>query len=124
MNSIKLYNRMDTIFMNSENSETSKDHLKDPHRLFLNVLNKINLKVTNMLLYQTLAFNINEKNIKMSYKNNEFKLSAPTLNAEFELLDGSYSVSDFEGYFQYILQKHKIITYNPSVMIFVIKIEK
>ena len=113
MNSIKLYNRMDTIFMNSENSETSKDHLKDPHRLFLNVLNKINLKVTNMLLYQTLA-----------YKNNEFKISAPTLNAEFELLDGSYSVSDFEGYFQYILQKHKIITYNPSVMIFVIKIEK
>ena len=30
---------MDTIFMNSENSETS-----DPHRLLLNLLGKINLK--------------------------------------------------------------------------------
>ena len=30
---------MDAIFMNSENSKTS-----DPHRLLLNLLNKINLK--------------------------------------------------------------------------------
>ena len=30
---------MDTIFMNSENSKTS-----DPHRLLLNLLDKINLK--------------------------------------------------------------------------------
>ena len=37
MNSIKLQNRMNTIFMNSENSKTS-----DLHRLFLNLLDKIN----------------------------------------------------------------------------------
>ena len=30
---------MDTIFMNSENSKTS-----DPHRLLLNLIDKINLK--------------------------------------------------------------------------------
>ena len=35
MNSIKSYNRMDTIFMNSENSKTS-----DPHRLLLNLTEK------------------------------------------------------------------------------------
>ena len=39
INSIKLYNGMDAIFMDSENSETS-----DPHRLLLNLLDKINLK--------------------------------------------------------------------------------
>ena len=36
MNSIKLRNTMDAIFMNSKNSGTS-----DPHRLLLNLTNKI-----------------------------------------------------------------------------------
>ena len=39
MNSIKLYYKMDTIFMNSENSETS-----DLHSLLLNLSDKTNLK--------------------------------------------------------------------------------
>ena len=30
---------------------------------------------------------------KKSYKNNKFKISAPLWNEEFELPDGSYSVS-------------------------------
>ena len=38
-----------------------------------------------MLLYQTLAFT---KNIKKSYKNNKFNISAVTWNEEFELPDG------------------------------------
>ena len=45
---------MNTIFINSKNSETS-----DPDRLLLNLTNKINL--INMLLYQTLAFTIHRK---------------------------------------------------------------
>ena len=48
---------MDTIFMNSENSKTS-----DPHRLLLNLSDKVNLKkVINILFYQTLAFTIHGK---------------------------------------------------------------
>ena len=39
MNPIKLYNRMDTMFMNFGNSETS-----DLHRLLLNLSGKINFK--------------------------------------------------------------------------------
>ena len=39
------------------------------------------------------------KKIKSSYNNNKFKISAPTWNNEFELPDGSYSVSDIQGYF-------------------------
>ena len=38
------------------------------------------------------------KNIKNSYDNNKFKISAPTWNDKFELPDGLYSVSDYFGY--------------------------
>ena len=56
-----------------------------------------------MLLYQILAFTIYTwKNIKKSYKNNKFQISGPTWNEEFELPDGSYSVSDIQGYFKYV----------------------
>ena len=52
-----------------------------------------------MLLYQILARTILE-NIKRSYKNNKLKILAPTWNEEFELSDGSYSVSDVQDYFE------------------------
>ena len=42
MNSIKLKNSMDTIFMNSENRKTS-----DFHRLLLSLSDKTNLKRKN-----------------------------------------------------------------------------
>ena len=51
----------------------------------------------NMLLYQILAFTIHKKNIKKSYKNNKFKISAPTWHKEFELTDRSYSASDIKN---------------------------
>ena len=85
--------------MNSKNSGTC-----DPHRLSLNLTDKVNLKgsdkhvaLSNLNIYNTW------KNIKRSYKNNKFKISAPTWNKEFELTDGSYSVSDIQDYFEYIL---------------------
>ena len=55
MNSIKLWNQMDTIFMYSKNGETS-----DPHRLLLNLADIINLKrsdiyaaLSNLSIYYT-----------------------------------------------------------------------
>ena len=63
------------------------------------------------------------KNIKSSYNNNKFKISAPTWNDEFELPDGSYSVSDIQDYFKYILKKHGENTDKPSIQIYVNKIE-
>ena len=60
--------------------------------------------------------------MKKSYKNNKFKISALTWNEEFELSDGSYSVSNIQDYFKYIL-KHETVTDNPSIMIYVNKIE-
>ena len=48
---------MNTILMNSKNNKTS-----DPHRLLLNLTDKINLKeVINMLFYQILECAIHGK---------------------------------------------------------------
>ena len=72
---------MDTIFMNSENNKTS-----DPNRLLLNLLDKISLKRSDkyVVLNINLSIYYTWKNIKKSYKNNRFKISAPTVNKEFE----------------------------------------
>ena len=75
-----------------------------------------------MLLYQILAFIIHGKT-KSSYSNNKFKISAPTWNDKFELPDGSSSISGIQDYFEYILKKHGEDIDNPSVQIYVNKIE-
>ena len=74
---------MDTIFMNSENSRTSEYHV-----LTLKLTDKLDLRrgqktvaLSNLSIYYTW------KNIKSSYNNNEFKISAPTWSEEIELAD-------------------------------------
>ena len=81
--------------MNSKNSKTT-----ETQRLLANLSDKIDLKrsdtyvaVSNLSVYYT-------------WKNNQFKISAPTWNEEFELPDGSYSVSVIQEFFEYILKKH------------------
>ena len=49
------------------------------------------------------------KNIKNSYKNNKFKISAPLWNEEFELTDGSYFASDTQDYVEHILKEWRKI---------------
>ena len=110
---------MDTIFMNSENSKTSKSHvlkLKLTDKLDLRLDRKV-VAISNLSIYYTW------KNIKDTYNNNKFKISAPTWNEEFKLPDGSYSVSDIQDYFEYIMKKHGEDIDKPSVMIYVNKIE-
>ena len=63
------------------------------------------------------------KNIKSSYKNNKFKIHAPTWSKEFKLHDRSYSISDIKDYFAYILKKHSESVDNPSIKIYANKIE-
>ena len=47
------------------------------------------------------------KNLKKSYNNNKFKISFPTWREKFELPDGSYSVSDIQDCFEYIIKKYE-----------------
>ena len=63
------------------------------------------------------------KNIKKSYNNNKIKISAPTWSDEFELPDGSYLILDIQDYFEYILKEHGEKIDNPSIRIYVNKIE-
>ena len=63
------------------------------------------------------------KNIKSSYNNSKFKISASTWSVEFELPDASYLISDIQDYFEYILKKHSENVDNPSIRIYVNKIE-
>ena len=110
---------MDTIFMNSENSKTPK-----PHILALKLVNKLDLRFGDKVIaLSNLSIYYTWKNIKSSYNNNKFKISAPTWNDEFELPDGSYSISDIQDYFDYILKKHGKDTDKPSVQIYVNKTE-
>ena len=74
-----------------------------------------------MLLYQILVFTW--KNIKSSYKNNKFKISAPTWSDEFELPDESYLISGIQDYFEYTLKKYSENIDNPSIKIYVNEIE-
>ena len=110
---------MDTIFMNSEKSRTSEYHV-----LVLKLTDKLNQRrgkksvaLSNLSNYYTW------KNIKSSYNNNKFKISSPKWRDEFELTDGSYSISDIQDYFEYILKKHNQNVDNPSIRIYVNKIE-
>ena len=104
---------MDTIFMNSENSKTSKKHVlksKLTRKLDLGLGENV-IALSNLRIYYTW------KNIKSLYNNNKFEISAQTWKNEFELLDGSYSVSDIEDYFEYVLKKRGENTNKPSVQI-------
>ena len=111
---------MDTIFMNSKNSKTSK-----PYVLILNFTDKIDLRKSKKgTALSNRTVTIHRKRYKISYNNSKFEISAATWNDEFELQDRSYSISDIQDYFKYIfLQKHEIIN-NPSLTIYVTKSEK
>ena len=93
---------MDTVFINLENSRTFEYHVLEPKltdKLDL-ISGQKSVALSNLSIYYTW------RNIKSSYKNNKFKISAPTWSDEFELPDGSYSISDIQDYFEYILKKH------------------
>ena len=104
---------MQTIFMNIENSKTSESH-----RLKLDLTDKRNLKnpKKNMVL-ANLSIYYTWKNVKSEYNNNKFKNSAPTWNDTFDLPDCSYSVSDIQDYFEFIIKKHENVTENRPVQI-------
>ena len=106
--------------MNSENSRTYEYHV-----LLLKLADKLDVRrgqksvaLSNLSIYYTW------KNVKSSYNNNSFKISAPTWPEKFKLPDGSYLISDIQDYFEFILKKHSESVDNPSIKIYVNKIEK
>ena len=70
---------METFFMNSKNSKTS-----EPYKFKYDLIDKLDLRNPNK----------NMALAKSTYNNNKFKISAPTWNETFDLLDGSYNISE------------------------------
>ena len=60
------------------------------------------MALANLSIYYTW------KNIKSEYKNNKCKISAPTWYDTFDLPDGSYSISDIQDYFEFIIKNMKL----------------
>ena len=95
-----------------------------PHTLKLKLTSKLDLRLgEKVIALSKLSIYYTLKNIKSSYNNNKFKISAPTWNKEFKLPAGSYYVSDIQDYFEYILKKHEENIDKPSIRIYVNKIE-
>ena len=79
---------MKMTFMNTENSKTN-----DPHKFVLNLSQRLDLRSSNKhITLQNLSIYYTWKNIRRQYKNK----IASTWNDEFELSEGSYSVSDIQ----------------------------
>ena len=110
---------MEIIFKNtlsSKRNESTNFIYQFTHKLNLKNTNK-NMTLANLSIYYIW------KNIRSEYNNNKFKIHAPTWNDEFNLLDGSYSASDIQGYSEYIIKKHETISDNPPVQIYVNEIK-
>ena len=112
---------MDTLFMNSKNSKTS-----DCHRLSINLTDKTNLKRSDR--YVTLS------NLSTQYLRRNIKSHIRTINSKYQLQHGmrsyemmnglpdrSYSISDIQDCFVYIVKKYGEKAVNPSIRIYIYK---
>ena len=91
----------------------------EPNRFKYDLIDKQDLKnpdkymaLANLSIYYTW------KNIKSIYKNNKFKISAPTWNETFDLPDGSYNISEIQDYIEYIIKNHETIGENAPILIY------
>ena len=96
--------------MNTENSKTNESNkfiYQFTDKLNLKNPNNKNIGLVDLTIYYTW------KNIKSAYNSNKFKISASTWNDEFDLTDGSYSISYILDYFEFIIKRHclKILLY-------------
>ena len=106
---------METIFTNTENSKTNESNkfiYQFTNKLNLNTPNNKNIGLVNLSICYTW------KNIKSTYNKNKFKISALTWNDEFDLLEGSYSISDVQDNFEFIIKKHETLAENSPMQIY------
>ena len=68
--------------------------------------------MNNHIAFQNLS-------IRKRYKNNNLKILAPTWNDEFELPDGSYSMTNIQDFIEYIIKKQETLTTIPSIHVYI-----
>ena len=105
---------METFFMNSRNSKTN-----EPNRFIYDLIDKLDLRNPNKnMAPANLSIYYTWKNVKSTYNNNKFKISAPTWNEIFDLPDGSYNISEIQDYIEYIIKKHETIGETAQILIY------
>ena len=109
---------METFFMDTKNSKTNESH-----RFKYDLIDKLDLKNANKnMALASLSIYYTWKNVKSIYNNNKFKISAPTWNDTFYLLDGSYNIPAIQNYIEYIIKKHETIAETAPILIYANKI--
>ena len=81
---------------NSKTNESNKFIYQFTDKRNLNNPNK-NIGLVNLSICYTW------KNIKYTYNSNKVKISTPAWNDKFDMLDESYSISDIQNYFEYVI---------------------
>ena len=113
---------METFFMNTKNSKTNESH-----RFKYDLIDKLDLKnpnknmaLANLFIYNFLFISIyyTWKIVKSIYKNNKFKIFAPTWNETFDLPDGSYNIPAIQNCLEYIIKKHETIADTAPILIY------
>ena len=89
--------------MNIKNSKTN-----EPYKFKYDLIDKLDLRNPNKnMTLANLSICYTWKNVKSTYNNNKFKISAPTSNETFDLPDGSYNISEIQDYIEYIIKNTK-----------------
>ena len=107
---------METFFMNSKNSKTN-----EPNRFKYDLIDKLDFKNPNKnMALANLSIYYTWKNVKSTYNNNKFKISAPTWNwnETFDLPDRLYNISEIQDYIEYIIKKHEASGENAPILIY------
>ena len=100
--------------MNTKNSKTN-----EPNRFKYDLIDKLDLKNANKnMALANLSIYYTWKNVKSTYNNDKFKISAPTWNEAFDLPDGSHNISEIQDYIEYIIKKHGTNGENAPILIY------
>ena len=100
--------------MNSKNSKAS-----EPNRFKYDLIDKLDLKNPNKNMpIGSLSIYYTWKNVKSTYNNNKFKISAPTWNEIFDLPHGSYNIPKIQDYIEYVIKKHETIGETVPILIY------
>ena len=109
---------METIFTKTKNNKTN-----EPHKVGLNLSQRSDLTSSNKhVALQNFSIYYVWKNIRKQFKNNKLKIIAPRWNDEFELPDGSYSVSNIQDYIEYINKKCESLSAIPPYNFYINRI--
>ena len=104
--------RNGNFLKNSKDSKTNESN-----RFKYDLIDKLDLKNPNEnMALANLSIYYTWKNVKSTYNNNKFKISAPTWNETLDLPDGSYNISEIQGYIEYIIKKHETVGENATLI--------